>query len=188
MRGRNLSGTAGIVILVSKILLYLWGELFCCLKERIKEDDTMKQQVKGLDFKLQEMAAVHDNLSVKIAFSNKVAHETEGAADFFLMPSRYEPCGLNQMYSLVYGTLPVAHRTGGLADTIIDITENPKEGTGFLFPDLSLDSILDGVDRALAFFEDKEGMEKAIRNAMRTDFSWDRSASEYIGLYSTLIR
>ena len=134
------------------------------------------------------MAAVHNNFSVKIAFSNKVAHETEGAADFFLMPSRYEPCGLNQMYSLVYGTLPVAHRTGGLADTIIDITENPKEGTGFLFPDLSLDSILGGVDRALAFFGDKEGMEKAIRNAMRTDFSWDRSASEYIGLYSTLIR
>ena len=143
---------------------------------------------KHYEDKLQEMAAVHDNLSVKIAFSNKVAHETEGAADFFLMPSRYEPCGLNQMYSLVYGTLPVAHRTGGLADTIIDITENPKEGTGFLFPDLSLDSILGGVDRALAFFGDKEGMEKAIRNAMRTDFSWDRSASEYIGLYSTLIR
>ena len=143
---------------------------------------------KHYEDKLLEMADTHPNLSVNIAFSNKVAHETEGAADFFLMPSRYEPCGLNQMYSLVYGTLPVAHRTGGLADTIIDITDNPEKGTGFLFPDLSLDSILDGVERAVRFYKDKAGMEKAIRNAMTTDFSWDRSASEYIDLYSTLIK
>ena len=143
---------------------------------------------KHYEDRLQELAKTHKNLSVRIAFSNKVAHETEGAADFFLMPSRYEPCGLNQMYSLVYGTLPVAHRTGGLADTIVDITENPEKGTGFLFPDLSLDAILCAVDRALAFFSDQEGMNKAIRNAMRTDFSWDRSAADYIELYSTLIR
>ena len=143
---------------------------------------------KHYEEKLLELQAKHSGISVNLIFSAKAAHEVEGASDFFLMPSRYEPCGLNQMYSLHYGTLPVAHKTGGLADTIIDITENPKEGTGFLFPDLSLDSILGGVDRALAFFGDKEGMEKAIRNAMRTDFSWDRSASEYIGLYSTLIR
>ena len=143
---------------------------------------------KHYEDRLRELAGTHDNLSISIAFSNKVAHETEGAADFFLMPSRYEPCGLNQMYSLLYGTLPVAHRTGGLADTIIDLTENPEKGTGFLFPDLSLDSIIDGFDRALEFFKDKGRMEKAIRNAMRSDFSWDRSASDYIGLYSTLIR
>lgn len=143
---------------------------------------------KHYEDKLISLASTHPNLAVNIAFSNKVAHETEGAADFFLMPSRYEPCGLNQMYSLVYGTLPVAHRTGGLADTIIDITENPEKGTGFLMQDLALDSILDGVDRALSFFKDREGMKNAIRNAMRTDFSWDRSALEYIDLYSTLIR
>ncbi len=142
---------------------------------------------KHYEEKLLELAETHDNLSVRIAFSNKVAHETEGGADFFLMPSRYEPCGLNQMYSLTYGTLPVAHRTGGLADTIIDITEDPEKGTGFLFPDLSLDAILDGVDRAISFYEKKDGMERAIRNAMRTDFSWNRSAAEYIDLYSTLI-
>ena len=141
---------------------------------------------KHYEEKLLALAEEHDNLSVSIAFSNKTAHETEGGADFFLMPSRYEPCGLNQMYSLTYGTLPVAHRTGGLADTIVDITEDPEKGTGFLFPDLSLDAILDGVDRAISFYGNKDGMERAIRNAMRTDFSWNRSAAEYIDLYSTL--
>ena len=143
---------------------------------------------KHYEERLEAMAASHPNLSVHIAFSNKAAHEAEGGADFFLMPSRYEPCGLNQMYSLAYGTLPVAHRTGGLADTITDMTENPEKGTGFLFNDLSLDAILDGVDRALEFYnEEKDGMTEAIHRAMRTDFSWNRSASEYIDLYSTLI-
>ena len=113
----------------------------------------------------------------------------EGASDFFLMPSRYEPCGLNQMYSLHYGTLPVAHKTGGLADTIIDITENPDKGTGFLFDSLSSEAIEDGVNRAIQFYnENKDGLGKAIRRAMTEDLSWDRSAGEYIALYNTLVR
>ena len=137
--------------------------------------------------KLRELASRYGNLSVRIAFSTKVAHETEGAADFFLMPSRYEPCGLNQMYSLHYGTLPVAHRTGGLADTIIDITSDPASGTGFLIENLSAESISDGVNRAIKYYnEEKEAMAKAIRRAMTTDLSWDKSASEYIELYNTL--
>ncbi len=136
--------------------------------------------------KLKELSARYDNLSVKIAFSGKTAHETEGAADFFLMPSRYEPCGLNQMYSLHYGTLPVAHRTGGLADTIVDITENPESGTGFLFDNLSSEAIIDGVNRAIAFYGEKDRLAKAVKRAMTTDLSWDRSAEEYIELYNTL--
>ena len=136
--------------------------------------------------KLMEMAGRYPNLSVKIAFSSTTAHETEGAADFFLMPSRYEPCGLNQMYSLHYGTLPVAHRTGGLADTIVDLTEHPDTGTGFLMENLSSESIIDAVKRAVDFYADKEGMRKAIRRAMTEDLSWDRSAEEYIGLYYSL--
>ena len=130
---------------------------------------------------------MHENLSVKIAFSSETAHEGEGAADFFLMPSRYEPCGLNQMYSLHYGTLPVAHRTGGLADTIIDITEHPDTGTGFLMENLSSEAIIDAVNRAIRFYnEEKENMVKAIRRAMTTDLSWDKSAGEYIELYNSL--
>ncbi len=136
--------------------------------------------------RLMALETMHPNLRVKIAFSSITAHEAEGAADFFLMPSRYEPCGLNQMYSLHYGTLPVAHRTGGLADTIVDITENPAKGTGFLMEDLSSDSIRDAVSRAVSFYREKDKMDKAIRRAMTEDLSWDRSAGEYIELYGNL--
>ena len=142
---------------------------------------------KHYEEKLIDLAARHENLSVKIAFRSETAHEGEGAADFFLMPSRYEPCGLNQMYSLHYGTLPVAHRTGGLADTIIDITEHPDTGTGFLMENLSSEAIIDAVNRAIRFYnEEKENMVKAIRRAMTTDLSWDKSAGEYIELYNSL--
>ncbi len=142
---------------------------------------------KHYEEKLKEAEKRHDNLVVNIAFSSVTAHEAEGAADFFLMPSRYEPCGLNQMYSLHYGTLPVAHRTGGLADTIIDITANPSTGTGFLMEDLSSESISDAVNRAIRYYkENREGMEKAITRAMTVDLSWDKSAGEYIELYNTL--
>ncbi len=142
---------------------------------------------KHYEEKLMDLDSRYPNLSVRIAFSNKAAHETEGAADFFLMPSRYEPCGLNQMYSLHYGTLPVAHRTGGLADTIIDIDENPKEGNGFLINELSTDNILRRIQRAVAFYDDKEALAKAIRNAMSADLSWTRSAEEYLELYRNMI-
>ena len=144
---------------------------------------------KHYEDKLLQLAKQHDNLAVKIAFSGITAHETEGAADFFLMPSRYEPCGLNQMYSLHYGTLPVAHRTGGLADTIIDITEHPDTGTGFLMENLSSEAIIDAVNRAVRYYTDeKDEMAKAIKRAMTTDLSWDKSAGEYIELYNNLVK
>ena len=142
---------------------------------------------KHYEEKLKDAEKRHDNLAVNIAFSSVTAHEAEGAADFFLMPSRYEPCGLNQMYSLHYGTLPVAHRTGGLADTIIDITEHPGTGTGFLMENLSSEAITDAVNRAVKYYrENREGMEKAITRAMTTDLTWDKSAGEYIELYTML--
>ena len=141
---------------------------------------------KHYEEKLIDLDSRYPNLSVKIAFSNKAAHETEGAADFFLMPSRYEPCGLNQMYSLHYGTLPVAHRTGGLADTIIDIDDDPKNGNGILINELSTACILEKVKRAIALYDDKKALSKAIRNAMDADLSWTRSAEEYLKLYQEL--
>ena len=122
---------------------------------------------------------------MNIIFSNAASHRLEGAADFFLMPSRYEPCGLNQLYSEHYGTLPVAHRTGGLADTITDIGEDSGNGTGFLFSGLSADSIVSCVDRAIEFYEkDKKGLLRARRKAMRSDFTWTKSAEDYISLYT----
>lgn len=135
--------------------------------------------------KLKELEERYNNLKVLIQFSNSVAHTLEGAADFFLMPSRYEPCGLNQLYSLHYATLPVAHRIGGLADTIKDIDENGN-GTGFLFDKMDEDTIVKAVNRAIDFFDNKEKLNKARIKAMNEDFTWTHSANEYIQLYDII--
>lgn len=137
-----------------------------------------------LENKLKELSKHYDNLSVNILFSNKYAHMVEGGSDFFFMPSRYEPCGLNQLYSLRYGTLPIARRTGGLADSIVDVGENPKEGTGFLFSQLESHAIIETVHRALDIYHnDKETMNKMIKRSMNLDFTWTRSALSYLDIY-----
>lgn len=138
--------------------------------------------------KLGEIQTKYPNLSVKILFSNKVAHMVEGASDFFLMPSRYEPCGLNQLYSEHYGTLPIAHKTGGLADTIQDIDGESLSGTGFLFSKMHPDEIVKAAERAIAFYKNKEALKKARKLAMTTDFTWNKSAKEYEKLYIKLVQ
>ncbi|MCK9547043.1 MAG: glycogen synthase [Sphaerochaeta sp.] len=128
----------------------------------------------------------HPNLSVNILFSNKLAHLVEAGSDFFLMPSRYEPCGLNQLYSLRYGTLPVARRTGGLNDSIIDLDEDGERGTGILFDQLTGHGILDAVGRAIAWWDKGETSIGEIRQrAMRWDSSWRHSATLYRELYAS---
>lgn len=162
-----------------------------CVLERILHDNKVEFIIVGTGderyiTKLKELESKYENLKVMIAFSNEVAHTIEGAADFFLMPSRYEPCGLNQIYSLHYGTLPVAHKTGGLADSIVDLEENPENGTGFLFSTMHEDEIVKAVKRAIDFFSDKDRMKKAIDRAMKEDFTWTRSAEEYEKLYKQI--
>ena len=135
--------------------------------------------------KLRDIASRHDNISVNIIFSQAVSHQVEGGADFFLMPSKYEPCGLNQMYSLRYGTLPVVHRTGGLADTVRDM--DGEDGDGFLFENAYSDEIVAAVRRACAFYADKQALDAARRRAMAQDFSWNKSALEYARIYANTI-
>ena len=137
--------------------------------------------------KLLDIGSRYENISTNIVFSAELSHIVEGACDFFLMPSRYEPCGLNQMYSLVYGTLPIAHRTGGLADSIIDVGEDIIHGNGFLFDNLNSDEIVKHVNRAIDFYHDKEHFAIARTNALKCDFSWDESAKEYLKIYSQLL-
>lgn len=135
--------------------------------------------------KLRILDEKYDNFSLNILFSNKYAHMVEGASDFFLMPSRYEPCGLNQLYSLRYGTIPIARKTGGLADTIFDIGEYPKEGTGFLFSQLKSHAIIDTINRALnIYYNEKETLNKMIKNGMEFDSTWSNSAKSYEKIYS----
>lgn len=122
-----------------------------------------------------------------LGFNDDLAHLIEGGADIFLMPSKQEPCGLNQMYSLKYGTVPVVRETGGLADTVIKFNEKNKEGTGFMFKKYDSREFFEEVKRALRLFEDKVSWEKIVKAGMKTDFSWDSSAKKYIDLYKTIL-
>lgn len=128
--------------------------------------------------------------SLNIAFDDPLAHQIEAGADMFLMPSRYEPCGLNQLYSLRYGTVPIVRETGGLADTVVDCTEdtlNDGTATGFSFKQYSADALVSAIMRALRAFKEKEKWLTLMKNGMRKDWSWARSATDYIALYEKLL-
>jgi starch synthase len=131
-----------------------------------------------------------EKLSVRIQFDEALAHRIEAGSDLFLMPSRYEPCGLNQMYSLRYGTIPVVRKTGGLADTVIDATpSNIEAGTanGLMFEPANSHELLTTVRLALKLFREKNLWYQMMRAGMAADFSWDRSAKEYEKLYERAV-
>jgi starch synthase len=136
---------------------------------------------------LVEIAARHPGkVSVNLAFDEQLAHQIEAGCDMFLMPSRYEPCGLNQMYSMKYGTIPVVRATGGLADTVIDF-ESEDESTGFTFKEYTSEALFKTMERARKAFEDKEAWAAMIDRAMAQDFSWERAAEAYTSLYLDLL-
>ncbi len=122
-------------------------------------------------------------VSVSLAFDDRLAHLIEAASDVFLMPSKYEPCGLNQMYSMRYGTIPVVRSTGGLADTVQPFNAATGEGTGFVFHDYSGPALLDAVGSAYSVFQNKGQWAMLMKNAMQEDFSWKRAAKGYEELY-----
>jgi starch synthase len=131
-----------------------------------------------------------NKISVNIKFDNKLAHMIEAGADMFLMPSRYEPCGLNQMYSLKYGTVPVVRSTGGLADTITDCTPATLQaGTanGFAFAEYDAQKLLETIKRAVLAFKDRDAWRRLMLDGMKQDWSWSRSAGEYVKLYEKAI-
>ncbi len=125
---------------------------------------------------------------LRLQFSNRMAHMIEAASDFFLIPSRYEPCGLNQLYSMRYGTIPIVRATGGLADTVLDYDEDSKDGWGFAFRDYTENDLLKTVRRATSFYKHKpKDFRKMMRRAMKQDFSWQASAREYAKVYHEMI-
>jgi len=121
-------------------------------------------------------------------YSEPLAHWIEAGADLFLMPSRYEPCGLNQMYSLRYGTPPLVRRTGGLADTVRQWNPVTGEGTGFAFDHFTPEGLRWGLDTALRAWGDRDAWRKLMRNGMAEDFSWSRQVREYVAVYERLQR
>jgi starch synthase len=127
-----------------------------------------------------------ERLSVNLAFDNALAHQIEAGADAFLMPSRFEPCGLNQMYSMRFGTVPIVKRVGGLADSVVDVnptTDFERRASGFVFEPHTADALIDAVKRAISAFGDHALWARLMQNGMRQDFSWDRSAQSYVEVY-----
>lgn len=124
--------------------------------------------------------------SVKIGFDTGLSHRIEAGADFYVMPSRFEPCGLNQMYSLRYGSVPIVRLTGGLDDSVIDITEDAKKANGIKFAEYSVRALSKAVRKALVLYQDKELLAFYRRNGMARDFSWERTAASYDALYKKI--
>ncbi len=127
-------------------------------------------------------------ISVNLRFDNPLAHLIEAGSDMFLMPSRYEPCGLNQLYSLKYGTVPIVRKTGGLADTIENYDPQTGQGTGFVFKNYDASELLHTIKLALKVYEDKNAWTKLMRNGMKKDFSWEASAKKYVEMYQKAIQ
>jgi starch synthase len=132
----------------------------------------------------QKLAARYPKkVAIKIGFDQGLSHRIEAGSDFFLMPSKFEPCGLNQMYSLRYGTIPIVRRTGGLDDSVTDISDDAERADGIKFQEISVRALAKSIRKALVLFENKPLLAHYIRNAMQKDFSWKKTAKEYEKFY-----
>ena len=122
-------------------------------------------------------------VAIGISHDESLAHRIEAGCDFFLMPSRFEPCGLNQMYSLRYGTVPIVRRTGGLDDTVTDVQDDTESANGIKFGEYSAHALAKAIRKALALFAEKPLLEHFQLNGMKQDFSWDKTVGEYLKVY-----
>jgi starch synthase len=122
-------------------------------------------------------------VAVRLGFNQGLSHRIEAGADFFLMPSRFEPCGLNQMYSQRYATIPIVRRTGGLDDSVTDLTDNDERADGIKFSEYSARALAKAIRKALVLYENPELLAQYRQNAMRADFSWERTAGEYVRVF-----
>jgi len=148
---------------------------------------------RGLESRLSALAGQYpENVAVRFEFSDELSHKIEAGSDMFLMPSRYEPCGLNQMYSQIYGTVPLVRDTGGLADTVVDLSDETLENntaTGFAFSSDDIFGLNTTIWRALdVYWHRKDVWNRLIENGMRQDWSWAKSAVQYVRFYEKLIR
>lgn len=165
-----------------RLLLDCWEEL----KKRKVKFIFLANGDRDLQNKWQELAKRDFHLLyLNTAFNEELAHKIQAGVDLFLMPSTFEPCGLSQIYSLKYGTPPLAHRTGGLADTIID---SSGLQTGFLFESYNCQSFLRTLDRAYSLYLQKEEWTEIQKNGMKMDFSWEKAARNYLNMYQSLMR
>ncbi len=145
-------------------------------------------QQKYVDFFSELRRQYPDKVGFYHGFSNEVAHLVEAGSDMFLMPSQYEPCGLNQMYSQAYGTVPIVRKTGGLADTVQQYDPQTGDGTGFVFEHFTSTGLRWAINFALDVFEDPRQWQQVVVNGMQKDFSWRTQAEQYSKLYAQTLQ
>ena len=138
---------------------------------------------------LEKLVKKYPNkLAVNIKFDDQLAHQIEAGADMFLMPSKFEPCGLNQLYSLKYGTIPIVRATGGLADTVKNFSQESGRGYGFVFEEYTGEALISTIKRAISVYKNNKLWKKLIERAMKLDFSWQTVTEKYLSLYNTLLK
>jgi starch synthase len=177
-----------VIGIVSRFAAQKGFDLISNVMDRLAREDMIMVVLGAGDREYEEMflrlnRQFPQKIAVKIAYNNELAHKIEAGSDMFLMPSRYEPCGLNQIYSLKYGTVPIVRATGGLDDTIEPWDARTGKGTGFKFSDYSGESLLLTVRQALQAYRDQTSWQVLMRNGMAKDFSWNASAKEYVRVY-----
>jgi starch synthase len=164
-----------------------YGSLWSICKDMNLQIVLLGSGERWCESEIMSLSSRLSNFKAQIGYSEELSHLIEAGSDFFLMPSRYEPCGLNQMYSLVYGTIPIVRKTGGLADTVENYDEKTGTGTGFMFDYLSPSSIYDTVGWAVwAWYNRRDHIENMRKRGMSIDFSWENSAQKYIEMYESV--
>ncbi len=177
-----------VIGIVSRFAAQKGFDLIAQIMDRLAREEMIVVALGNGDKQYEEMflrlqKQFPQKIAVKVAYDNALAHKIEAGSDMFLMPSKYEPCGLNQIYSLKYGTVPIVRATGGLDDTIEPWDPRTGKGTGFKFSEYSGESLLLTVKHALQAFRDQTSWQILMRNGMNKDFSWNASAKEYVRVY-----
>jgi starch synthase len=177
-----------VIGIVSRFAAQKGFDLIAQIMDRLAREEMIMVVLGSGDKLFEEMfqrlnKQFPNKIAAKVAFDNAIAHKIEAGADMFLMPSHYEPCGLNQIYSLKYGTVPIVRATGGLDDTIEPWDARTGKGTGFKFTDYTGEALLATIKQALLDYQDPSSWQTLMRNGMSRDFSWNASAREYGKIY-----
>jgi starch synthase len=184
----NADSRVPVIGIVSRFAAQKGFDLIAQIMDRLAREEMIVVALGAGDKPYEEMflrlnKQFPNKIAVKVAYDNAIAHKIEAGADMFLMPSRYEPCGLNQIYSLKYGTVPIVRATGGLDDTIEPWDARTGKGTGFKFTDYTGEALLATIKQALLAYQDPSSWQTLMRNGMSRDFSWGASAREYGKIY-----
>jgi starch synthase len=187
----NADSKVPVIGIVSRFAAQKGFDLIAQVMDRLAREEMIVVALGAGDKTYEEMfqrlnKQFPNKIAVKVAYDNAIAHKIEAGSDMFLMPSKYEPCGLNQIYSLKYGTVPIVRATGGLDDTIEPWDARTGKGTGFKFTDYTGEALLATVKQALLAYRDQSSWQTLMRNGMGRDFSWGASAREYGKIYDRI--